>query len=258
MNSAVLLNITNTLATTFFAVARCMCVARPLHFKDTFTRNRTVVFNIGSAVFTVVTYTPIMVNIAMLPRTDTKTNLTRISLWLSKDREAIKDGVFLVTNTLLPFLTEIIIIVCVFVMANSLRSSLKFRQASSLTAKSVVFRTRTPASSEKIQDSITTASDKKSNKDQRVVQQVILISLFYICCNTAKILLSSGGFIELHFRTIVLYFRMYISAYSLQKCLEVGNASVNTFIYYSYNTKFRKHLHLLFYQLSEKSGNDSN
>lgn len=42
-NVMIIINIANMLVTTFLAVARCMCVARPLQFKNTFTTGRSIV-----------------------------------------------------------------------------------------------------------------------------------------------------------------------------------------------------------------------
>jgi hypothetical protein len=241
-NVMILLNVTNTLTTTFVAVARCMCVAKPLQFKITFSRSRTIFLNIGFATFAMAIYIPILAHMGMLPKTDKKTNITRPSLWISKDRQVIKDGVWLVINTILPFLTEVIIMVCVFVMARSLRTASKFRQASTLTSTQIAPQIGNP---EKKNNFTTTSSDKMRGKDQRVVQQVILISIVYIICNTPKILISIVSAIEPQFTVLDLFDNLYLCVHSLQKYFEIFNASVNTIIYYNYNTKFRTKLRLL-------------
>lgn len=239
-NILVLIAVTNVLATTFLAVARCMCVAKPLNFKNCFTVKKTVYFMAGFAIFAVAIYTPILANMGMVTTYNNKTHMSRRTLWVSKYKEPIKNVVFLIIDMILPVSTQFIVLACILIMANSLRAASRFRQASNqIYAKEqpdIGSHCRRKATSS------TDVTDKLSGKDFRVVTQVILISVVYIICNTPKIFISTAGLLEQQFRIGKRYNNFYISLNSFRKHLEIFNASINTFIYYKYNTKFRNTL----------------
>lgn len=237
-NVMILINVTNVLSTTFIAVARCMCVAKPLHFKNSFTVKRTVYFMAGFAFFAVAIYTPVLANMGMVARLNNKTKMLRSVLWLSPFRESIKNVVWMLIDMILPVITEFVVLFCVLVMANSLRASSRFRQ-SSVAQQFNKHIDRNQQYTKDNQVSSNAASDKLSVKDSRVIMQVVLISLVYIICNTPKFLVSTGGLIEPEFRLGKRYSNLYLSFNCFRKHFEIINASINTFIYYGYNTKFR-------------------
>lgn len=249
-NIMILLNVTNVLTTTFLAVARCLCVAKPLHFKNYFTLKRTVIFLTSFAVLAVATYSPILVNMGMVNKHDSVTNITRPVLWVSQNRELIKDVVWAVIDMALPFTTQLVVAICVIIMTTSLRASSKFRQASALTLKKICHKnndmsdhsTNTERNKNKMaaSNSSSGVNEKLTSKDRRVVQQVILISVLYIICNTPKILISVIGTIEPEFTIGKRYGKLYLGVNSLRKHFEIFNSAVNTIIYFKYNNKFRK------------------
>lgn len=233
-NIAVLVNVMNTLITTFLAVARCMCVAKPLYFRHSFTVKKTTASLSGFAVFAVVAYTPIFASMGMVVRIDRETNITRHTLWISPRRESIKNVIWTLTQMVLPASTEFIVLFCIVIMANSLRAASKFRQTSQLPGcDKEVSHLKEKA------DSSNDTMNKLSGKDIRVVKQVTLISLVYIMCVTPKILISTAGLIEPEFTLGRRYGFLYLSLLFLRLHFEIFNASINTFVYYAYNTKFK-------------------
>ncbi|CAG5128753.1 unnamed protein product [Candidula unifasciata] len=219
----ILINVTNTLTTTFLAVARCMCVAKPLHFKHSFTVKRTVVIMTGFAVFAVAIYTPLLANMGMVPRLDPKTNTSRPMLWLSPYRDSVKNVVWTLIQTLLPVVTDL-----------SLRTAFRFRKASQISVCD-----REVSNAKGKTDSSNDTSDKLSGKDIRVVKQVTFISLVYIMCNTPKVVTSIVSLIEVEFSLRQRYNNLYLCFNYFRMNFEIFNASINTFIYYAYNTKFK-------------------
>ncbi|CAG5127966.1 unnamed protein product [Candidula unifasciata] len=230
-NIMILLIVTNVLATTFIAVARCMCVVKPLQFKNTFTVLRTVYFMAGFAIFAVAIYTPILANMGMVTGFDNTTKRYRTSLWLPRHREAIKNVIFVIIDLLLPVSTQVIVVFCIVLMANSLQASSRFRQTSKIQTcnkeTSISFK-------ENASD-----SDRLSGKERRVINQVIVISVVYIICNTPKILISVANVTEAEFRIGRRYHNFYLVINFFRKHLEIFNATINTFIYFKYNNKFR-------------------
>ncbi|CAG5124027.1 unnamed protein product [Candidula unifasciata] len=240
-NVLIMVAVTNVLTTTFLAVARCMCVAKPLHFKNYFTVKRTVYFMSGFAIFAVTVYMPLLANMGMLTRFDNKTKISRPSLWVSKYKEPIKNVLFVIIDTVLPVSSQIIVLMCILVMASSLRASAMFRQASGIQRCDKNNADIVSCSKDKKTDHIN-VTEKLCGKDLRVVQQVVLISLVYVVCNTPRILISVAGLLEPEFRIGKRYNNLYLSLNAFRKHVEIFNATTNTFIYYKFNTKFRNTL----------------
>lgn len=265
-NFCIVLYVMTVLTTTFLAVARCMCVVRPLHFRNSFTRSRCILILAGFAVFTFLSYLPILANMAIVTQFDRRTNISRPMLWTSRSRELVKDIVWGARDTFLPVSTQVIVIVCVFVMASSLRESSKFRQSS--TCLSVRERTNTSRNKDQINqtskenqdilptinessatinalprtnDTFTKSRDanKLTRKDVQVVKQVALISFVYIVCNMPKIMVNIAGIIEPDLTINKRLHNMYLVSVSLTEIFQLLNSSINVCIYYTYNTKFR-------------------
>ncbi|BFZ09726.1 hypothetical protein BsWGS_12765 [Bradybaena similaris] len=186
-----------------------------------------------------VSYSPVIANLGMETHFDVKKNITRPILWVSHKRESIKVKTWIVIDLLLPFATQFIVVVCVLIMADSLRASSRFRQSATMTsgnATSVLDSKQNVT----VSSAPTASTDKLTGKDIRVVQQVVLISLVYIICNTPKMLISMAAITVSEFTIGKRYSNMYLSVNTLRQQFEIFNASVNTLIYYRYNTKFRK------------------
>lgn len=237
-NVIVLVNITNVLTTTFIAVARCMCVAKPLHFKHWFTIGKTLGFICLCVIVSVVSYVPVIANMGIVRQFDHKKNITRPTLWFSSKQDSVKVITGIVIEMMLPFVTQFIVVICVMIMAYNLRLSAKFRQSAALVSENVTFvlnqkQKATPCST------VTVPINKLAGKDVRVVQQVVLISLVYIICNTPKMILSMAAVTVPEFTVGKRYSNLYLSVNMLRQQFDMFNSSVNTFIYYRFNTKFR-------------------
>ncbi|CAG5124024.1 unnamed protein product [Candidula unifasciata] len=233
-NFMVLVNIINVLTTTFLAVARCMCVAKPLQFKNWFSKTITLAFIGSFIVVSVVSYAPVIASLGFKTQFDIGKNITRPILWVSPKRDSIKVITWIILNLILPFTTQFIIVVCIVIMANSLRVSSRFRQ--SAVSMSVADKKGNDILSSKS----TVPTDKLSGKDILVVQQVVLISVVYIICNTPKMIISVAAITVPGFTIGQRYSNLYLSVNTLRYQFEIFNSSVNTFIYYRYNTKFRE------------------
>lgn len=233
-NIMILINISNMLVTTFIAVARCMCVARPLHFKNTFTIMRALVIIFVSAAFAIVSYTPVLANMNMLFKFDQRINASRITLWISPERKSAKVIVWIIVNMVLPLATQVIVVVCIIVMKNCLRATVMFRQ----TSTAIVISSKNSHESDSPNDS-SKATDKLNGRDLRALQQVLIISLVYIACNTPKIIISIITAAVPDFGIGGMYHFTYLSVNSIGKHFEIFNSAVNFVIYYKYNTKFR-------------------
>ncbi|CAL1529990.1 unnamed protein product [Lymnaea stagnalis] len=243
-NASFLLYVMSTLTTMFLAVARCMCVARPLHFKNTFTLARTVAVLLGCAVFTVGSYLPVLANMGVDPKFDVRVNFSRPLLWITTEREFIKVIVWTVRDTVLSMTSQVVLLVCVIIMAARLRKATAFRQMSVSTSGA---RTAPPLGSQVTQlgrrDLQTvrraTQAAHLGRKDLQIVRQVLLISLVYVVCNMPKILVNIAGIFESELTIGKQYQNLSIATINIMTISQMFHSSINLVIYYKFNAKFR-------------------
>ncbi|XP_005099361.1 fMet-Leu-Phe receptor-like [Aplysia californica] len=247
------------LNTVFLALARCMCVVKPLHFKHAFTPMRSVVIIAVFNVFALVLYIPIFVHTGVTTEFSTDLNATRKVIWLSPDREKFKDGVLLISLTIVPFSSQFIVTFCVILLSWSLRKASKFRFTSSSASSGV---TAAKQNGDNALDSSGPDEGKNpakwrlTGKDLQVVRQVVLISTIFIVLNTPMVMLGLSGLLLAGFDaswSADRYVRLYYSGHFMRRVFEQVNSSVNIFIYYSYNTSFRTHFALAWGNKKDKS-----
>ncbi|CAL1546013.1 unnamed protein product [Lymnaea stagnalis] len=222
-----------SLITTYLAVVKCMCVVKPLSFKNTFSVLVTFRVMKFICVIAVVTYVPIMATMGVTDQFDVKINATRRSMWFSPYRDLVKSIVWNGRDTFIAITSQLIIVTCVVLMSRSLIRTVQVREK----MRSGTFsRQRTDAS-----DEVVGAASKISGKELLVIKQVIFISIVYVVSNTPKIFiflavasvpeLTQGG----------LYQNLYEVILKGKEHFEIYASVFNIFIYYKYNSKFKEY-----------------
>uniref|UniRef100_A0A0B6ZK51 G-protein coupled receptors family 1 profile domain-containing protein n=1 Tax=Arion vulgaris TaxID=1028688 RepID=A0A0B6ZK51_9EUPU len=242
---SVLINTGTTLIITFLAIARCMCVAKPLQFKNIFSRKLALIFNIWFILFATVSYTPIFTNMSLAVKFDPRINISRPVLWTSPNRDSVKIIVWIIVDIIVPFATQIIILICIIVLTSCLRAAVRFRQASTLTftlTDKIMNRRLGELCKHSHPTGLNVPSENLTSKEVRVVQQVVLISVVYIICNIPKMIISVAAVTEREFTIGKAQNMLYICVNGLSKHFEIFNSAINLAIYYKYNTKFRAKL----------------
>ncbi|XP_005093859.1 uncharacterized protein LOC101860637 [Aplysia californica] len=233
-NAGIALYMVTILTTLYLAVARCMCVAKPLHFKHVFTKSRSIAILIVFFVFCVGIYSPVFNSLGISVTFNPVLNRTRYTIWYNQGQEEVKDIIYFITHDVIPFGTQIIVIVCIVVMTWNLIQSSRFRQQT----------TKSQADGKEAGDANSSSSSVKlSGKELQAVQQVVLISVIFAVFNMPMILVGVFGMTEPEFDAIWgkhRYARMYYAGHFMRRVCEQINSAVNIFIYYRYNTKFRK------------------
>uniref|UniRef100_A0A2C9L521 7TM GPCR serpentine receptor class x (Srx) domain-containing protein n=1 Tax=Biomphalaria glabrata TaxID=6526 RepID=A0A2C9L521_BIOGL len=120
----------SNLATTCLSVARCLCVAKPLLYRSSFTGNAALCITLIFSVFSIACFTPVLALMEMKVQYSNYINASRPSMWISPTRETVKDVIWTVTDAFIPIATQVIIAFCVVVMNRSLKLASEFRQKS--------------------------------------------------------------------------------------------------------------------------------
>ncbi|GFO31832.1 chemosensory receptor a [Plakobranchus ocellatus] len=211
-------------------VTRCACVAMPLQFKSVFTKSKTVKLVIALFLLAVCLRLPIMTVNRLGWQTDPNTNISYAYVVKPNRRAMTQISDILNRNSIL-YINFIIMIACVSIL------SFKLYQASRIR-KSYTSASTTQQTSEK------TDKEGLSAKDLHVVHSVVLVGSIFIMSQAPFLLFSTARLISDSFdiatasRNRMLFF--LLSQISLT-CSYL-NASVNIFVHYNYNSKYKAQL----------------
>ncbi|KAK3756369.1 hypothetical protein RRG08_038858 [Elysia crispata] len=161
------------LITTFAGVQKCACVAIPLTFRKFFTFRKSVWTIILIYVCTLLYYLPHMTNTYLGIRLDPQFNRTRLMLRsINFELAGVLFEVSKAVNRIfIPFVAEIILIVCVAIMTYKLRQSATIRHSMTSTAIQVDKSVR-----EEKEENIDIAPGSKLNiRELKVIQSVNMI-----------------------------------------------------------------------------------
>ncbi|KAH9514980.1 hypothetical protein Btru_021567 [Bulinus truncatus] len=217
------------LITTYLAVQKACCVAIPLHFKNVFTRSRsvfTLVFIYGLA-FTY--YCPIFASMAcdVRPLNSSKTGSAQLFIVLSPlSRELIK--MFrLVNKTVLPFATQTVVIVCLAILTVHLKNASRFR----MTLKSGKGKS---------------LSDSSDVKGLRAIQSVTLVSAIFVASNMPDICINIATMLVPEFNDRKFYNNLYWVVEECSNVCPIINSAVLILVYLKYNKNYYKNFISLF------------
>ena len=221
--------------TIFLGVTRCACVAMPLRFKSVFTTKRTVISVIVLFCIDVLLHIPVLSILALKWKTDAQRNITYLSVGFVGNRfdRAFKQSLNdIINKNTLQAVAFITIITCAALLSFKLYESSKVRSK--------------PVGEVGSGEANPNTSHHLSPKDVRVVQSAILVCSIYIMAqlpsllytllrNTVPEFSDRGRFVHL----VGICFKTTYVCYLL-------NASVNIFVYYNYNSRYRSVFRSLF------------
>ncbi|GFO13017.1 chemosensory receptor a [Plakobranchus ocellatus] len=212
-------------------VMRCACVAMPLRFKSVFTKSRTVTLVVVLFVFAVALRMPVITMFRLVWRINPATNTSTLRL-RSSNRKSLHHINDLLNRNSLPFISFIIMIACVIILTTKLYEATRVR------------RSHTAQSHKEI--SIRHPNDLKqydaqrmSAKDIQVVQSVVLVCSIFIMSQLPFSVYSTARLIEPEFDDTGYYQHLFNAITAISYTCSFLNASVNIFVYYRYNSKYR-------------------
>ena len=218
----------------FLGVARCACVAMPLRFKSVFTVQKTIAAALILFCVNVLLHFQILSAFRLGWVRDPSTNASYLSV--VKDSPSIHTYKQKINDILnknsIPSVAFIIMIASVALLSFKLFESSKLRSRPNSTPS-------TGVTSGKSAEPKQTHSHKLSPKDVKVVQSVILVCSIFIIAQLPSLIytlirLFWSGFNE-HGRLIFLT----AICIKVEWTFMMMNASLNVFVYYNYNSKFK-------------------
>ncbi|CAL1541527.1 unnamed protein product, partial [Lymnaea stagnalis] len=232
------------LVTTFITVVRCLAVVQPLKYRNLISRQTTAII---ISIFTLVSITSAILVVALAgipPPIDSNSNTTRPTLLFFPERVLMKDIIYGTRDIILPLASQIIVGLCVVIMARYLRKASIFRHKHS---RNTAMNTQKSISmiGNLVRRNVKTVTDPESakvvGKELQVVQQMLLIAVVYSLCNMPKVVFNMTLISVPDFYSGGRYSAVYFTSNIIRELIQSVNASVDIFIYWKYNSKFRSH-----------------
>ena len=226
----------------FLGVTRCACVAMPLRFKLTFTRKRTVLSVVVLFGISVLLHIPTLSLFKLGWVKEPKLNTSYLTVLVTDPLEVIlfKQGLNdTINKNIIQVASFIILVTCAALLRFKLLESSKIRSQSN----------RIPDSNEassKSHSSSHTGSQKLSPKDTLVVQSVILVCSIYIIAQLPTLLYTAFVKFYPEFNRTGGLRNLVALCSDTSYTFYLSNASVNIFVYYNYNSKYRSEFRSLF------------
>ncbi|XP_005097132.1 melanopsin-like [Aplysia californica] len=232
------------LITTFISVQRCCCVALPLRFKTVFTRKRSVFVLLGIWAYGISSYLPVLVKQRMHWSVDPQTNSSMLVIWRAPGTASALSFMDVVNQTFLGIASEVVVIVCLVVLTLALRSTSQFRR-SMMSAATVPGTAKT--------------GSKLSSKEEQVVKTVTVISVVFVCTNSAAVFLAVARLCVPDFDLYRRFHNIFLVSHNTRALVEYAGPFLNFLSYFFANTKFREEFYKLLHcqrqsALSKKNG----
>ena len=208
-------------------VIRCACVAMPLKFKLVFTKSRTIKWVLFLVVLAVSLRLPVLTIFRITWRTDPKTNVS--ALYLASMNKASMSRINDTLNRgFVIWINNFTMVTCVIVLSYKLYQASKMRQSCAV---------KVPQLSENSTNK--EAAQGMSPKDLQVVKSVVLVCTIFIMSQLPFLLLSTTRLINQELdESMGLHFLFGILS-QINRTFAYLNASINIFVYYNYNSKYR-------------------
>ncbi|GFS09182.1 chemosensory receptor A [Elysia marginata] len=206
-------------------VMRCACVAMPLKFKLVFTKRRTVIVVLALLVLAVSLRVPVLTIFRVAWRTDPATNASTAYV-AAVNRQAMSRINDLMNRGLVVWINYTIMVSCVGLLSFKLSQAARIRRSCTASAAQTK-----PDKAE--------AADKLAPKDLQVIKSVVLICSNFILSQLPFMLYSTARLINPEF-TSTSRMKDLFGLFSLISLMcSYLNASLNIFVYYNFNTKYR-------------------
>ena len=208
-------------------VIRCACVAMPLKFKLVFTKSRTIKWVFFLVVLAVLLRLPVLTIFRISWRKDPITNASTIYL-ASVNKASMSRINDILNRGFMIWFNYLTMVTCVIVLSYKLYQSSKIRQNCAVKG---------PQPSDQASDK--PAAQGMSAKDLQVVKSVVLVCSIFILSQLPFVTLSASRLIKPEFDGETNFAALFGMFSQINNTCAYINASINIFVYYNYNSKYK-------------------
>ena len=205
-------------------VTRCACVAMPLKFKLVFTKARTVRIVLALAVLAVSLRVPVLTIFRIAFKPDPLTNVSTPFVAVV-NRQAMSRINDVMNRGVIIWINYTVMISCVGILSFKLAQASRKRQSITVESDQVAEKA---------------AAGRLSPKDLQVIKSVVLVCSIFILSQLPFLIYSTARFANPEFTSTNKKFQDLFGFFSnLSLICSYLNASLNIFVYYHYNSKYR-------------------
>ena len=209
---------------TYIAVSlglmRCACVAMPLKFKLICTKSKTILWVFFLVILAVSLRMPVLTIHSIGWKTYSSTNKS-MPILLSRNFVAMSQINDVLNRGIVIYLSYITMIICVCVLSLKLYQAAQMRRSCSTGG------------------SDTSVTKTVSTKDLQVVKSVVLVCTILIVAQLPFLLSSTIRLINPEFNSGRRLSHLFGIFSQINFTCSYLNASINIFVYYNYNSKYR-------------------
>ena len=231
----------------FLALVRCFCVARPLRFKSMFTITRTVIILVILFLLAVTFRAPVLTIFRLIWAVNPRTNSTWRTIGAAENFREIYKANDIFNRNIVSWVCYITATTCVFILVSKLRTASKFRQSlQGVVNIGLAQNDSCTIQMNKIKNGIDPGSRSKkppenlSTKDLRVIQSVTLICVIFILSQMPFQTISMIRLLDPNFANSRKKKYAFAFANHISNTFGYLNVSVNIFLYYHFNARYRE------------------
>ena len=230
----------SSFVSVFLALVRCACVSRPLRFKSMFTISRTVTI-LGVLFLVAVTLrAPVLTVFRLSWEVNPLTNSTFRSIQFVDNFNEIYKANDIINRNIVSWVAYIIAITCVIVLVSKLQAASRFRHSLQNSASGFPKNDESTLQNNKTEVSKNQKSfNKMSSKDLKVVQSVTLICVIFILSQMPFQIISLTRLLDPEFSVLNRKEQAYSFAAHISSTFGLVNSSVNIFVHYNFNARYR-------------------
>ncbi|GFR67296.1 peptide receptor GPCR [Elysia marginata] len=222
----------SALISVSLGVMRCACVSMPLKFKMVFTKSRTVKWVMFLVVLAVAIRAPVLTIFRVAHKRDPKTNVST-PVVIAVNLVAMTRINDVMNRGFVIWFNYITMVTCVIVLTYKLRQAAKIRRSCTTGNKSAQASEKTDANSHQ-------------TKDLQVIKSVVLICTIFILSQMLFLLVSTLRLADSNFAANKELGNLFTLISQTSLTLSYLNASLNIFVYYNFNSKYRSTFLTLF------------
>ena len=205
---------------------RCACVAMPLKFKLVFTKSRTVKWVLFLVILAIALRVPVLTIFRITLKKDPATNLSYPYV-IAINRPTMSRINDIMNRGCVVWINYIAMVTCVGVLTFKLYQGSKIRRS--------VIATKSPDTAPE-----RTEAHVLQSKDLHVIKSVVLVCSIFILSQLPFLIVSTFRLINTSFTFQARLQKLFTLMSQTSLTFTYLNASLNIFVYYNYNSKYRE------------------
>lgn len=221
----------SVLITVYTSLQKCACVALPFLIKNIFTPTRSSCILYIMYLIMLIYYLPLLISSGLIQKFDEQLNRTRFMLPLSDEQKEMLAIFKIFNRMIIPISSIVLVTASLAVMAVKLVKASNLRHAMTKVKADPATNGRKGRTNSQL-----------SSNELKAIQAVFLVSAIFVTCNLPDVVSFLVSVLMPDFGDYGSYRNSFRLTRAVQNVLAVTNATVNIFVYFKYNSKYRSQM----------------